>query len=318
MSSYTHGLASDWVIGADVVLDNGTLVHASASENADLFWAIRGAGSSFGIVVDFEVDTFEAPPELTWMTIDTGLTTAEAAVEGLLAWQDYVENDMPREMNMRMFISSGGARLEILYHGNEDDARAAIAPLEEPLRLNWNSFFNRVGTGDWIAQMTAYANGERLDQSYPYNAFDNMYVTSLLTKHIPQEAMESFVDYWFVARSRSSSFWLQMDAYGGANSAVTAVSPTESSYAHRDKLWLFQFSTGFRETVPFVQGFADSLKDNLACEDWGRYINYVDPELSRDQAQLQYYAANLERLQRIKAEVDPNDRFYYPQSVEGA
>ncbi|KAL2756679.1 hypothetical protein ACRALDRAFT_1080831 [Sodiomyces alcalophilus JCM 7366] len=318
MSSYTHGLASDWVIGASVVLDNGTLVHTSATENEDLFWAIRGAGSSFGIVVDFEVDTFAVPPEVTWMTIDTTLTTAETALAGMLAWQDYVENTMPSEMNMRMFINSGGARLEILYHGSEADARAALEPLEEPLGFNWNSFFNRVGTGNWLDQMTAYANGETLNQSYPYTAWDNMYVTNLLTRHIPETAMESFVDYWFLARAQRSSFWLQMDAYGGANSAVSAVPASESSYAHRDKLWLFQFSTGFRETVPFMQGFADSLKDNMAREDWGRYINYVDSELTREEAQQQYYAENLARLQQIKAALDPNDRFYYPQSIVGA
>ncbi|MGY1805479.1 LLM class flavin-dependent oxidoreductase [Blastococcus sp. SYSU D00922] len=53
-----HGLTIDLLRSVDVVLADGSLVTASATENADLFWAVRGAGANFGVVVAFE---FEAP-----------------------------------------------------------------------------------------------------------------------------------------------------------------------------------------------------------------------------------------------------------------
>jgi FAD/FMN-containing dehydrogenase len=50
VSSHTKGLALDWMVGATIVLANSSVVNVSATENPDLFWAIRGAGSSMGIV----------------------------------------------------------------------------------------------------------------------------------------------------------------------------------------------------------------------------------------------------------------------------
>jgi FAD/FMN-containing dehydrogenase len=50
----TLGMTVDNLIGADVVLASGELVHANARENGDLFWAIRGGGGNFGIVTSFE------------------------------------------------------------------------------------------------------------------------------------------------------------------------------------------------------------------------------------------------------------------------
>ena len=51
-----HGLTIDHVRGVDVVLASGELVHASAQENPDLFWAMRGAGANFGVAVSFELE----------------------------------------------------------------------------------------------------------------------------------------------------------------------------------------------------------------------------------------------------------------------
>jgi FAD/FMN-containing dehydrogenase len=53
--SRQFGAACDNIIDAEVVLANGTIIRASADENADVFFAIRGAGASFGIVTDFHI-----------------------------------------------------------------------------------------------------------------------------------------------------------------------------------------------------------------------------------------------------------------------
>jgi FAD/FMN-containing dehydrogenase len=50
--SGTHGILSDQLLSVQVVTANGSLVAASKNQNADLFWAMRGAGGNFGIVVE--------------------------------------------------------------------------------------------------------------------------------------------------------------------------------------------------------------------------------------------------------------------------
>jgi len=59
-----YGLACDNLVGADVVTADGRLVHASADENADLFWGLRGGGGNFGIVTSFELAVHPVGPEV--------------------------------------------------------------------------------------------------------------------------------------------------------------------------------------------------------------------------------------------------------------
>lgn len=147
-----------------------------------------------------------------------------------------------------------------------------------------------------------------------------------MTQHIPESAMTAFVEYMFSSATSPDAYpwWAQMDVHGDPNSGIVKADATHSSYAHRDKLWLFQFSAsprspfddGFSGPIAFANGMMDSLTDNLEREAWGRYANYIDSELERDEALEQYFDENLGRLREVKAEVDPSDLFWNPQSVD--
>src|SRR6185295_5891375 len=58
------GLAIDNLESVDIVTADGTLRHASAKENADLFWAVRGGGGNFGIVTSFEFRLHPMAPQV--------------------------------------------------------------------------------------------------------------------------------------------------------------------------------------------------------------------------------------------------------------
>lgn len=67
-------------------------------------------------------------------------------------------------------------------------------------------------------------------------------------------------------------------------------------------------STGFS----FLNGWVGNITSNLSPSDWGMYINYADSTLDRVTAQSVYYGVNLQRLQALKAVLDPKEVFYYP------
>jgi FAD/FMN-containing dehydrogenase len=159
LASHTYGLALDFMIEAMVVLADSRVVNASTTENSDLFWALRGAGCSFGIVTEME---FRAPPEnfLFYYIYAWNATQAQA---GFQAIQNYANSTLlPPEMNMRVVIGILSGTfiwiLEGVYHGSEAEFQAAAEPLLAelgPAYLTINS------TLSWIDSLL-YANNNAL------------------------------------------------------------------------------------------------------------------------------------------------------------
>ena len=135
---------------------------------------------------------------------------------------------------------------------------------------------------------------------------------------------QNFVNYWFnnATQITDRNWWFQLDMHGGMNSAVAATSNSETSYAHRDKLYIIQFydripnGTYPADGTKFLTGWVDAVTAPLPISDWGMYINYADTNLDRQTAQRVYYGENLRKLQKLKAKYDPEERFYYPLSIQ--
>jgi FAD/FMN-containing dehydrogenase len=86
--SPVYGLTCDNLLAADVVTADGRLVHASADENADLLWGLRGGGSNFGIVTSFEFQLHPVGPIVLAGMLVHLLDDAAGVVR---EWRDYVE-----------------------------------------------------------------------------------------------------------------------------------------------------------------------------------------------------------------------------------
>ena len=82
-----HGLSIDSLLSVDIVTADGELRRASATENEDLFWAVRGAGSNFGVVTSFE---FQAHPVGPMVMVGAIFYPLEDMKTLLPAWRDYM------------------------------------------------------------------------------------------------------------------------------------------------------------------------------------------------------------------------------------
>nr|1ZR6_A Chain A, glucooligosaccharide oxidase [Sarocladium strictum]2AXR_A Chain A, glucooligosaccharide oxidase [Sarocladium strictum] len=325
-ATHTHGLTLDWLIGATVVLADASIVHVSETENADLFWALRGGGGGFAIVSEFEFNTFEAPEIITTYQVTTTWNRKQH-VAGLKALQDWAQNTMPRELSMRLEINANALNWEGNFFGNAKDLKKILQPIMK--KAGGKSTISKLVETDWYGQINTYLYGADLNITYNYDVHEYFYANSLTAPRLSDEAIQAFVDYKFDNSSvrPGRGWWIQWDFHGGKNSALAAVSNDETAYAHRDQLWLWQFYDSIYDyennTSPypesgfeFMQGFVATIEDTLPEDRKGKYFNYADTTLTKEEAQKLYWRGNLEKLQAIKAKYDPEDVFGNVVSVE--
>jgi len=127
-----HGLALDNLLEADVILADGRVLTCSETENEDLFWAIRGAGSAFGVVTRFVFQAHEINSKV-W----SGMMRFESnCLKGVVDMTNKVlskENDGTASIAFGLFAQGGVLEVGVLafYNGPEDEAKEYFAPLLE-------------------------------------------------------------------------------------------------------------------------------------------------------------------------------------------
>lgn len=337
MSSRTYGLTLDRLVGATVVMADGSIKYSSQWDTPSFHWALRGAGSSFGIVAELDFMTFAAPEVLTSFSIDLDWSEEEA-VEGILAFQEFGVH-APRELNMQMFMGPRGQAIQGLFHGSLESLDTALRPLLGDI----NGQVSKTKTMNWIESVEHFSGDQPLVQRRPYDRvrFDvillrlgltpwqhsTFYTTSLLTHALTRDQAESLANALFTNAkdpSARKSWYLLLDLFGGPNSAVSDRTPAGTAFPHRDKLLLYQFSDGGSggeyppEGFDLLRRFRESVTSGMADGEWGMYANYLDTQLDGDTAAGLYYGGNLERLRVLKGEFDPDDVFWNPQGIRPA
>lgn len=116
------------------------MVTASATENSDLFWAIRGAGASYGVITNYKFQTYPATSQN--INFQYSLNNTQDSLKNVhLVLQEYANTTMPAEMNMRLFVYPTTVTLEGVYYGTKDAFQDAIQPVLDQL-----GYANATGT----------------------------------------------------------------------------------------------------------------------------------------------------------------------------
>ncbi len=130
-----YGMSVDNLVSADVVTADGKLVRASASENPDLFWGIRGGGGNFGIITSFEFQLHPVGP-----AVFSGLIVFpfDQAKTVLKKYREFVEN-IPDDLNIWVVLRKAPPLpfLPAEVHGKEIVVLEADRPRPELRKGPW-------------------------------------------------------------------------------------------------------------------------------------------------------------------------------------
>ncbi|KAN0064356.1 hypothetical protein ACQY0O_002551 [Thecaphora frezii] len=363
-TSRKWGMTADHILEADVVLANGSMVTASETQNAELLWAIKGAGSYMGIVTRFLFRTHEASQptvffEYRW---SPSIRAASDAARIFMAVQAFAQSPAATEefgFHVQIIVPrsdeddfGGGHPLAIHVRGSYLGAKATF---DEQVARLWREV-RRAGAPmpdrrteretTYLATMQEWDDfgtvGHELDTQLERKIRNNFIAKTTLTldhrKGFQQRAFAALCDeIWdrakveesetILADGSSSPFlWnIYFEFYGGASPAFRSKAARQgSSFPWRDGTWLIQVSVGApshtrlphgaRVYLAWLNGRILKAIKRSGLEMAG-YSCYLDPDLDEREWRWSYYGDSIRRLEKLKAQLDPNNLLRNPQSL---
>ncbi|KAJ5826416.1 hypothetical protein N7474_003554 [Penicillium riverlandense] len=309
-TSRQFGAALDHIIGVEVVLANSSVVWASETENQDVFWAIKGAASGYGIVTAFKVRTEPQPGTAVQYTYSLDIGTAEMRATLFKQWQAYMSNpDLTWKLASTLTLLEETLIITGTFFGT----------MEEFDKLGIDDHFpgangSAVVIESWLGLVASWAEDAALELGggVPANFYakSNSWTKDTL---MSDETIDKLFNYIESADKGTLVWFLLFDFQGGFTNTI----PTHAtSYAHRDVLfWLQSYSINLLGPVSQTQiDFLEHVNTLVSTDGapYAAYPGYVDPLMPNGPEA--YWGTNLERLRQIKAEIDPNNVFRNPQS----
>ncbi|KAH7466832.1 hypothetical protein FOMA001_g16572 [Fusarium oxysporum f. sp. matthiolae] len=313
-SSRMWGATLDHVVEAKVVTANGTIVTASEAKYPDLFFAIRGAAAGFGIVTQFVIKTVEKPKKTLHFTHRTPYTNSEGIVEQFKRWREMVaDKKLDHRIGTEFALDPEGSKITATWFGTRQDFdQSGIAERLglklTPVESSW------VNTKRWQYENAVLTLSdiptEFFSRSLGFTADD---ATSF-------NATERLVQLIAANKSQSKLKWFCIfDATGGK---VAEPAMDSTAYAHRDKVMFYQsylyniWAPLTADEKGLLNGIHETIVGGIPTRSPSTYPGYIDPLLENPQEA--YWGPNLDRLEAIKREWDPEDVFHNPQSVRPA
>ena len=300
-----YGLSIDSLVSVDIVTADGRLRTASASENEDLFWAVRGAGSNFGVVTSFE---FRAHPVGPMVMVGAIFYPFDDAPQLLRAWRDYVTT-APDELSSIVLLWSippaepfpaehhGKPALVVAgcYSGSIEDGEGVV----QPLRELGQPLIDLSGPWPWLGLQSGF------DALFPKGGF--YYWKSRALADLTDGAIDVIAD--FGSRRPSPLTDIVVWHQGGA---MSRVGETETAYGGRDAAFLVTGEASWDDpalsddAIAWGRSFWDAIG---AHSTGGMYLNFAGLGEEKEALVRAGYGVNYERLAALKATYDPTNLF---------
>ncbi|KAK8041709.1 FAD-linked oxidoreductase YvdP 2 [Apiospora rasikravindrae] len=308
-SSRMWGSCLDHVMEVEVVTADGKIQRASEKENSDLFFALKGAGASYGVITEFVMKTHPEPGSVIQYSFSLNFGKHADMVDVFKQWQDLVgDPKLDRRFGTEIVMHELGLIITATFYGTEDEFKATGIPDKIPKGKT------SVVIDDWLAVLTQQAEDAALYLSDIRSAFTARSLAFKSDELLSKDGISKMMKY-LDDQDRGTLIWfLIFDATGGA---ISDVPMNATAYSHRDKVMFCQgygigIPTLTKTTKDFMNGLIDTIQGTVP-QTLTTYPGYVDPQLQN--AQQSYWGPNLGALGQIKSKWDPQDMFHNPQSV---
>jgi hypothetical protein len=306
--SRRFGLSCDNVEGFTLIVADGSLVHANAKENPDLFWALRGGGGNFGVVTEFEVKLHP----LTSVVLAEGLTP-EAKIRPLLElWRDFMaEAPIDLKWNIDLRLAPNTKQVPAELRGRPvagssliwtGDPEAGRPRLQRALALcSADSVSNKIVPFLDLQTMA--------DSAFPHGR--RYYTKSGYFEHLDDRTIDLLTNA--VTTIPSSETQIELAYLGGAAARVGA---DETAFGDRSAPFILNLLANWSEpsadagNVAWIRGVFNTLRPAMKP---GVYVNFMSGD-EQDRVPEAYHQ-RWDRIVSVKSHYDPNNFFRLNQNI---
>lgn len=302
------GLSCDNVEAFRLVTADGSTVHASAKENSDLYWALRGGGGNFGLVTEFEVRLHA----LKSVLLGSGICLGDDIPRFLEYWRDYMphapedlkwnlslrlampSDDVPEHLHGRPVLSHS-----LLWTGDPDEGKRC---LNEALAVH-----NATGVAQ--REMSFLALQTMADEEFPHGR--RYYTKSGYFRQLDDSSIEHMVSA--LENIPSPLTQIELAYLGGAAGRVGA---GETAFGDRSSPFVVNLLGNWAEeaedagNVSWVRNLFQVLRPAMTP---GVYVNFMSGD--EDDRVPEAYRERWERLVAIKSQYDPENLFRLNQNI---
>ena len=302
------GMSCDNVEGFTLVTADGSLVHADANENPDLFWALRGGGGNFGVVTEFEVNLHP----LTAVVLAEGLTPEPDIRRLLERWRDFMAEaplDLKWNVDLRLAPDKQNVPAELrgrpvagsslVWTGDPD----AGQPYLQRALSQCNSDSVRSKVVSFLELQTM------ADSDFPHGR--RYYTKSGYFAALNDSTIDRLVEA--VATIPSSETQIELAYLGGAAGLVAA---DETAFGDRSAPFILNLLANWADptadagNIAWVRSLFGKLRPAMKP---GVYVNFMSGD-EQDRVP-EAYRERWDRMVAVKTQYDPQNFFRLNQNV---
>ncbi|MGH2540731.1 MAG: FAD-binding oxidoreductase [Actinomycetota bacterium] len=298
----SYGMAADNLVSVELVTADGAIVNASTNEQADLFWALRGAGANFGVAASL---TYRLHP-VTEIVGGVIAHPFEAARDFLRFYRDFsddVDDELYTFAGLGHAPDGSGVPIAVAVVGHSGGEEAANAQLK-PLLEFGSPLIAQVGPMPYPAINTMF------DEGYPKGSLN--YWKSSFLREFDDEAIEHMIETFAACPSPMTG--AVVEHFHGA---ATRVGATETAVPHREAGFDYLLTSVWMDPAVSDRNVTWTREAYSAMEPQmldRRYVNYLSED-DDGASGPSVYGVNHDRLAEIKARYDPENVFHLNQNI---